>query len=53
MHTSFLAAVENCKADATNRYYGNEGALLCLVNDGDFAVITKQIGTYATMFKLY
>ncbi|GJQ83598.1 hypothetical protein Trydic_g10943 [Trypoxylus dichotomus] len=29
-----------CAADATNKYYGNKGALYCLKEVGDFAVIT-------------
>ncbi|KRT84544.1 hypothetical protein AMK59_322 [Oryctes borbonicus] len=33
-----------CATGATNRYYGNQGALDCLRDVGDFAVITKTEG---------
>lgn len=32
----------NCNADATNRYYGNQGALRCLAEVGDVAVVELQ-----------
>lgn len=38
----FVVAYQNCNADDTNLYYGNEGALQCLSEGGEFAVITKQ-----------
>lgn len=38
----FIAAAKNCNADNTNNYYGSEGALRCLLEVGQFAVITKR-----------
>lgn len=32
----------NCNADATNRFYGNRGALQCLTDAGDVAVLELQ-----------
>lgn len=32
----------NCNADATNRFYGNLGALRCLSEEGDVAVLELQ-----------
>lgn len=32
----------NCNADSTNSYYGNQGALLCLRDDGDVAILERQ-----------
>ncbi|GAB0090184.1 Transferrin [Sergentomyia squamirostris] len=32
----------NCNPDSTNRYYGNQGALRCLAEVGDVAVIELQ-----------
>ncbi|KAJ6648602.1 Transferrin [Pseudolycoriella hygida] len=32
----------NCNADATNRFYGNRGALKCLSEDGDVAILELQ-----------
>lgn len=37
-----FTAAKNCNADETNNYYGSEGALKCLSQVGQFAVITKQ-----------
>lgn len=38
----FFIAAQNCNADNTNNYYGSEGALKCLSEIGQFAVITKH-----------
>lgn len=32
----------NCNADATNRFYGNKGALRCLNEEGDVAFLELQ-----------
>ncbi|XP_037032135.1 transferrin-like [Bradysia coprophila] len=32
----------NCNADATNRFYGNRGALRCLHEEGDVAILELQ-----------
>lgn len=32
----------NCNADPTNGYYGNQGALQCLRESGDVAVLEAQ-----------
>lgn len=32
----------NCNADPSNGYYGNQGALNCLREDGDVAVLEVQ-----------
>ena len=32
----------NCNADATNRFYGNKGALQCLSEEGDVAILELQ-----------
>lgn len=29
----------NCNADQTNSFYGNRGALFCLLNKGDVAIL--------------
>lgn len=32
----------NCNADTTNRFYGNLGALRCLQEEGDVAILELQ-----------
>lgn len=32
----------NCNADPTNNFYGNRGALLCLRDEGDVAILEAQ-----------
>lgn len=32
----------NCNADASNRFYGNRGALRCLHEEGDVAILELQ-----------
>lgn len=34
-----LNSNQNCNADQTNRFYGDKGALLCLMNKGDVAIL--------------
>lgn len=42
-HTTTAMAREwNCKADQTNGYYGNQGALQCLRESGDVAILEAQ-----------
>lgn len=42
-----LNSHQNCDADQSNRYYGDKGALLCLMNKGDIAILGLKnlIGT--------
>lgn len=32
----------NCNANPTNGFYGNQGALLCLRDEGDVAILERQ-----------
>lgn len=42
-----------CSADDSNRYHGNGGALRCLSEDGDVAILERQyLNEYATAQKL-
>jgi len=38
----YSKTASTCNTDITNKYYGNAGALKCLKEAGDFAVITKE-----------
>lgn len=39
---NFFLAAKNCNADDSNNYFGSEGALKCLSEVGEFAVITRK-----------